>query len=47
MNALSIYDDLLDLQVPQDIVCIMCDGRHGDNTLCQVPTYINDYSWSE
>ncbi len=35
MDSISIVHSFEDLQVNQDIVCILCDGTHGNNYNCQ------------
>ena len=35
MNNISIEQCVEQTQVDQEIVCILCDGTHGNNSNCQ------------
>lgn len=35
MNINSLYQLFEELQ--DDVTCILCEGKHGNNTLCQAP----------
>lgn len=36
MNESNIHQHDTETQAPQEIVCILCEGSHGNNTLCQM-----------
>lgn len=36
MNETNIHQCNDETQAPQEIVCILCEGTHGNNTLCQM-----------
>lgn len=40
MSEYSIEHDFIEKQQEEEIVCILCEGKHGNNTLCQM-------SWSD
>lgn len=35
MNNISIVHYLEETQADQEVVCVLCEGQHGNNTNCQ------------
>jgi hypothetical protein len=35
MNNANIHQEETETQAPEEIVCILCEGSHGNNTWCQ------------
>ena len=35
MNESNIHQQQTETQASQEYVCILCEGTHGNNTLCQ------------